>query len=76
MLPSLLPSRPAIQDTTTTPDQIQNPFGKATNPDTTPLFICALDQCYRLLPSHKSLMAHRKKEHHTDAMIRMLLPGT
>lgn len=23
-------------------------------------------ECYRLLPSHKSLMAHRKKEHHTD----------
>ncbi|KAF9477540.1 hypothetical protein BDN70DRAFT_881109 [Pholiota conissans] len=67
-LPSLLPAKPAIQDTTTTAEQVNNPVGKATNPESTPLFICALDQCYRLLPSRKVLMTHRKKDHpgHAD----------
>ncbi|KAF8167721.1 hypothetical protein B0H34DRAFT_792416 [Crassisporium funariophilum] len=80
-LPSLLPHIPAITDTTTTPEQLENPFGIITKPDATPIFICALDSnysafcpalsdhaagCYRLLPNRKVLMAHRKKDHNTD----------
>ncbi|KAF4622882.1 hypothetical protein D9613_002148 [Agrocybe pediades] len=65
-LPSLLPSKPALQDTTSTKDEVDNPFGKATTPDETPIFICAFEECYRLLPTHKALMAHRKKDHQTE----------
>ncbi|KAJ3490764.1 hypothetical protein NLJ89_g11405 [Agrocybe chaxingu] len=32
-LPSILPARPAVQDVTSTPEQISHPFGKVTNPD-------------------------------------------
>ncbi|KDR85382.1 hypothetical protein GALMADRAFT_132080 [Galerina marginata CBS 339.88] len=65
-LPSILPSKPTVQDETSTAQEIQAPFGKATTPESTPIFICAFEQCYRLLPSRKALMAHRKKEHHSD----------
>ncbi|KAH9486569.1 hypothetical protein JR316_0000634 [Psilocybe cubensis] len=65
-LPSILPSKPAIQDTTSTVDEIKQQLGRATNPEATPIFICALDECYRLLPSQKALMMHRKKDHQTE----------
>ncbi|KJA25795.1 hypothetical protein HYPSUDRAFT_37270 [Hypholoma sublateritium FD-334 SS-4] len=32
-LPSILPSKPAIQDTATPSEQVQNPVGRATNPE-------------------------------------------
>jgi len=66
VLPSVLPSSPAIQDTVTTPHQIEAGLGTVTNPTITPIYICALSQCNRLFPSRDRLMAHRKMMHATD----------
>lgn len=34
--------------------------------DRTPIFICAMDNCYRLFPSRDRVMAHRKRDHDTE----------
>ncbi|KAJ3528587.1 hypothetical protein NM688_g7978 [Phlebia brevispora] len=65
-LPSVLPSAPALQDVTTTPQQMESSLARVTNPSETPLFICALDKCNRLFPSRERLMAHRKTAHDTE----------
>ncbi|KAF9448169.1 hypothetical protein P691DRAFT_622935, partial [Macrolepiota fuliginosa MF-IS2] len=68
-LPSLLPPSEGVQDTTTTLEQIlaaeQN--GKITEPEQTPIYICALQDCFRLYPNYDRLMAHRKRDHNTDS---------
>ncbi|KAJ7042427.1 hypothetical protein C8F04DRAFT_904293, partial [Mycena alexandri] len=75
-LPSVLPSRPAVSDVTTTPEQLQTALGlaKVTSPNETALFICALPpkqgepDCFRLFPSRERVMAHRKRDHNnTDS---------
>ncbi|KAA1468073.1 hypothetical protein DENSPDRAFT_833256 [Dentipellis sp. KUC8613] len=65
-LPSVLPSRPALQDVTTTPDQIATSVARVTNPSETPIFICALKDCARLFPSRDRLMLHRKRDHDSE----------
>ncbi|KAH9948167.1 hypothetical protein B0H21DRAFT_821180 [Amylocystis lapponica] len=81
-LPSVLPSTPALQDgeyphpvapscthphsVTTTPEQLQSALARVTNPTETPIFVCALNSCYRLFPSKERLMFHRKRDHDTD----------
>ena len=32
----------------------------------TPIYICAIDSCYRLFPSRERVMAHRKRDHDTE----------
>ncbi|KAI0080364.1 hypothetical protein K474DRAFT_1590028 [Panus rudis PR-1116 ss-1] len=64
-LPSVLPATPALQDTTATPERITSGVGKVTNPQETPIFICALSDCNRLFPSRDRLMAHRRTVHDT-----------
>lgn len=34
--------------------------------DRTPIFICALDNCYRLFSSRDRVMTHRKRDHDTE----------
>ncbi|KAJ7169699.1 hypothetical protein C8R46DRAFT_1089700 [Mycena filopes] len=71
LLPSVLPSRPAVTDVTTTRDQLQTALGlaKVTSPKETALFICALPPkqgepaCFRLFPSRDRVMAHRRRDH-------------
>ncbi|KXN86786.1 hypothetical protein AN958_09667 [Leucoagaricus sp. SymC.cos] len=41
--------------------------GKITDPDQTPIYICALQDCFRLYPNHDRLMAHRKRDHNLDS---------
>ncbi|TFK36887.1 hypothetical protein BDQ12DRAFT_686035 [Crucibulum laeve] len=67
-LPSLLPSNPAFQDTTSTPEQLiaAEKLGKVTSPEQTPIFICAFTECNRLFPSRERLMVHRKREHSSE----------
>ncbi|KAI0066488.1 hypothetical protein BV25DRAFT_1820445, partial [Artomyces pyxidatus] len=65
-LPSVLPSQPAIQDATTTKDQIASGLARVTNPSETPIFICAFDDCNRLFPSRDRLMMHRKRDHDSE----------
>ncbi|KIP12570.1 hypothetical protein PHLGIDRAFT_97994 [Phlebiopsis gigantea 11061_1 CR5-6] len=65
-LPSVLPPAPALQDVTTTPQQVIASVARVTNPAETPIFICALEQCNRLFPSRDRLMAHRRAAHSTD----------
>ncbi|KAI0785081.1 hypothetical protein C8Q75DRAFT_809620 [Abortiporus biennis] len=65
-LPSVLPSSPALQDVTTTPEQLPGDLGRVTNPTETPIFVCALSDCNRLFPSRDRLMTHRKVAHNTD----------
>jgi len=64
-LPSVLPSTPALQDVTTTAQQIMAGLGRVTNPNETPIFICALSACNRLFPSKERLMVHRQNAHNT-----------
>ncbi|KAJ3822099.1 hypothetical protein EV361DRAFT_918981 [Lentinula raphanica] len=68
MLPSVLPSRPALSDTTTTREQLKSAqlLAKVTTPQETAIFICALQDCYKLFPSRDRLMQHRRKEHGSD----------
>ncbi|EPQ60480.1 arginyl-tRNA synthetase [Gloeophyllum trabeum ATCC 11539] len=66
ILPSVLPSAPALQDVETTPEQIAKGVGKVATPADTPIFICAFDECYRLFPNRDRLMAHRKRDHGTE----------
>ncbi|KIY51283.1 hypothetical protein FISHEDRAFT_37343 [Fistulina hepatica ATCC 64428] len=77
-LPSVLPSRPALSDITSTVAELQRagvlpaseenvqPIGKVTNPRDTALFICGLQECCRLYPSKERLMAHRKRDHNSE----------
>ncbi|EIM92312.1 uncharacterized protein STEHIDRAFT_47625 [Stereum hirsutum FP-91666 SS1] len=65
-LPSVLPSRPAVQDASTTPEQIKTEVAKITDPGQTPIFICAFDKCNRLFPSRDRLMMHRKRDHESE----------
>ncbi|KAH9964253.1 hypothetical protein BC827DRAFT_1189956 [Russula dissimulans] len=68
-LPSVLPWQPAVQDVTTTKDQINTGLARATNPAETPVFICAFTgtgtECNRLFPSRERVMMHRKRDHDT-----------
>ncbi|KAH9836982.1 uncharacterized protein C8Q71DRAFT_580148 [Rhodofomes roseus] len=65
-LPSVLPSAPALQDVTTTPAQLETGVARVTNPNETPIYICALDKCNRLFPNRDRLMAHRKRDHDSE----------
>ncbi|KAH9960796.1 hypothetical protein BGW80DRAFT_1182080 [Lactifluus volemus] len=66
-LPSVLPSQPAVQDVSTTKDQINTGLARATNPQSvTPIFICALNDCNRLFPSRERIMLHRKRDHDSE----------
>ncbi|KAI0294940.1 hypothetical protein BC826DRAFT_297594 [Russula brevipes] len=65
-LPSVLPSQPAVQDTSTTKDQINTGLARATNPAETPIFICAFTDCNRLFPSRERVMLHRKRDHDSE----------
>ncbi|KAI0003759.1 hypothetical protein BJV74DRAFT_972464 [Russula compacta] len=65
-LPSVLPSQPAVQDASTTRDQINSGLAKATNPTETPIFICALTDCNRLFPTRERVMIHRKRDHDSE----------
>ncbi|KAH6916903.1 hypothetical protein BKA70DRAFT_1250910 [Coprinopsis sp. MPI-PUGE-AT-0042] len=66
-LPSVHPSTPALDDVSTTKDQIQaamsESLGKVTSPEQTPIFICTTDNCNRLFPNRDRLVAHRKRDH-------------
>ncbi|KAJ3734642.1 hypothetical protein DFJ43DRAFT_992742 [Lentinula guzmanii] len=68
MLPSVLPSRPALSDTTTTREQLETSqsLAKVTTPQETAIFICALQDCHKLFPSRDRLIQHRRKEHGSD----------
>ncbi|KAL1951461.1 hypothetical protein VTO73DRAFT_610 [Trametes versicolor] len=65
-LPSVLPSAPALQDVDTTPEQVSGGHARVTNPTDTPVFICAMQNCYRLFPSRDRVLQHRKREHDSD----------
>ncbi|KAI0778415.1 hypothetical protein BD413DRAFT_601178 [Trametes elegans] len=65
-LPSVLPSVPAIQDVNTTPEQVDAGHARVTNPTETPIFICAMEDCYRLFPSRDRVMLHRKRDHDSE----------
>ncbi|GJE87567.1 hypothetical protein PsYK624_036500 [Phanerochaete sordida] len=65
-LPSVLPSAPALQDVTTTPQQVNAGVARVTNPSETPIYICAMDDCNRLFPSRDRLMTHRRAAHATE----------
>ncbi|KAG2023033.1 hypothetical protein CC2G_000738 [Coprinopsis cinerea AmutBmut pab1-1] len=66
-LPSVLSSSPAVDDGTTSKDQvdaaISDSLGKVTNPEQTPIFICVVADCNRLFPNRDRLAAHRKRDH-------------
>ncbi|KAJ7139942.1 hypothetical protein C8R44DRAFT_606735 [Mycena epipterygia] len=68
LLPSVLPSNPALSDVTTTPQQLQAALAlaKVTSPKETPLFICAFQDCFRLFPSRDRVMTHRKRDHNSE----------
>ncbi|KAJ7487404.1 hypothetical protein B0H11DRAFT_1860381 [Mycena galericulata] len=65
LLPSVLPSRPAVSDVATTPEQLAAALAlaKVTSPKETPLFICAFHDCFRLFPTRERVMTHRKRDH-------------
>ncbi|KAF9020322.1 hypothetical protein BDZ89DRAFT_1020245 [Hymenopellis radicata] len=65
MLPSVLPPQPAIQDASTTAEDLTAAQGlaKVTSPSETPLFLCTLPDCFRLFPNRDRIMAHRKRDH-------------
>lgn len=65
-LPSVLPSQPALQDVSTTKDEIDTGLARATNPAETPIFICAYADCKRLFPSVERVMIHRKRDHEKE----------
>ncbi|KAH7930540.1 hypothetical protein BV22DRAFT_1000261 [Leucogyrophana mollusca] len=65
-LPSVLPSKPALQDTTTTPDQLQTGLARVTSSAETPIFICGFKACNRLFPSRDRVMFHRKRDHDSE----------
>ncbi|EPT04060.1 hypothetical protein FOMPIDRAFT_22805, partial [Fomitopsis schrenkii] len=65
-LPSVLPSVPALQDVNTTPQQLETGLARVTNPNETPIYICALEKCYRLFPNRDRLMNHRKRDHGSE----------
>ncbi|KAK7695009.1 hypothetical protein QCA50_002197 [Cerrena zonata] len=64
-LPSVLPSSPAFQDITSTPEQI-NPNELVASPSQLNIYICALQDCNRLFPSRERLMTHRKNVHNSE----------
>ncbi|EGO04922.1 hypothetical protein SERLA73DRAFT_128771 [Serpula lacrymans var. lacrymans S7.3] len=65
-LSSVLPSQSACQDVVTTLQQLQVGLARVTTPNETPIFICRLEDCYRLFPSKDRLMFHRKRDHGSD----------
>ncbi|PCH33913.1 hypothetical protein WOLCODRAFT_160450 [Wolfiporia cocos MD-104 SS10] len=65
-LPSVLPSSPAVQDATATPEQLESTLARVTTPAETPIFICAFERCNRLFPSRDRLMFHRKRDHDSE----------
>ncbi|KAI0830544.1 hypothetical protein BC628DRAFT_1312436 [Trametes gibbosa] len=65
-LPSVLPSAPALQDMNTTAEQVNAGHARVTNPTQTPIFICGLQDCYRLFRTRDGVMAHRKREHDSE----------
>ncbi|KAG5734054.1 hypothetical protein E4T56_gene15487, partial [Termitomyces sp. T112] len=75
LLPSVLQPTPALSDVDTTPQQMAaaRDLATVTSPDQTPIYICALPNCWRLYPTQERLMLHRKREHETqdtDQIIR------
>ncbi|KAH7885953.1 hypothetical protein F5I97DRAFT_1810116, partial [Phlebopus sp. FC_14] len=62
-LPSVLKSKPATQDTTTTLAQFNASHARVTSPAETPIFICAFQDCNRLFPTRERVMLHRKRDH-------------
>ncbi|KAJ7783572.1 hypothetical protein DFH07DRAFT_948583 [Mycena maculata] len=68
LLPSVLPSGPAVSDVTTTLAQLEAALAlaKVTSPKETAIFICAFQDCHRLYPSRERLMAHRKRDHNNS----------
>ncbi|KAF8222117.1 hypothetical protein L208DRAFT_1324276 [Tricholoma matsutake] len=74
-LPSILPSQPAIQDLSTTPDQFQAALnlGKVTAPEQTPIFICGFQDCLRLYPTRERMMMHRKRDHNSQDDERLVI---
>ncbi|KII94184.1 hypothetical protein PLICRDRAFT_36417 [Plicaturopsis crispa FD-325 SS-3] len=65
-LPSILPSHPAIQDTTTTLEQLNSSVGRVTSPSETAIFICGFKDCCRLFPTRDRVMFHRKRDHGSE----------
>ncbi|KAI0639640.1 hypothetical protein C8Q77DRAFT_1152604 [Trametes polyzona] len=65
-LPSVLPSVPALQDVETTAEQVNAGHARVTNPTETPIFICAMGNCYRLFASRDRVMLHRKRDHDSE----------
>ncbi|KAJ7107613.1 hypothetical protein C8R43DRAFT_905671 [Mycena crocata] len=74
LLPSVLPSRPAVSDVSTTPEQLQAALalGRVTSPKETPVFICAFPDCFRLFPSRERVMGHRKRDHNSEDTDRVI----
>ncbi|KAG2045044.1 hypothetical protein BDR03DRAFT_848262 [Suillus americanus] len=65
-LPSVLKSKPATHDTTTTHDQLIAGLARVTSPQETPIYICAFQDCNRLFPSRDRVMLHRKRDHNSE----------
>ncbi|KAJ8488306.1 hypothetical protein ONZ45_g14003 [Pleurotus djamor] len=67
-LPSVLPAQVAPRDVDTTPEHLDSikALSKVTTPDETKVFICAMDDCYRLFRSKEMVMAHRKRDHNNS----------
>ncbi|KAI0652081.1 hypothetical protein C8Q79DRAFT_76753 [Trametes meyenii] len=65
-LPSVLSSTPAVQDVLTAPEHVDAGLARVTNPTETPIFICAMQNCYRLFPSRDRVMLHRKRDHDSE----------
>ncbi|KAK0465009.1 uncharacterized protein EV420DRAFT_1637175 [Desarmillaria tabescens] len=65
MIASVLPPQPALNDVSTTREDLEaaKTLAKVTSPPETPLFICACQGCFRLFPSRDRVSTHRKREH-------------
>ncbi|KAJ7071207.1 hypothetical protein C8F01DRAFT_975008 [Mycena amicta] len=72
LLPSVLPSRPAVSHDETHEQLSPAALGKVTSPHETPLFICAFSDCFRLFPSRDRLMNHRKRDHNSDDVEKVI----
>ncbi|KAH9857950.1 hypothetical protein C2E23DRAFT_802082 [Lenzites betulinus] len=65
-LPSVLPPTPALQDVNTTAEEVKAGHARVTNAEETPIFICGVEDCYKLFPSRERVMAHRKRDHDSE----------
>ncbi|KAG7450708.1 uncharacterized protein BT62DRAFT_1001503 [Guyanagaster necrorhizus] len=65
MIASVLPPQPALNDVSTTREDLEaaTALAKVTSPPETPLFICAYQGCFRLFPTRDRVTTHRKREH-------------